>query len=136
MPTALERVGDFSQTRDNNGNLFNLIADAQSGLPCTATNQSGCFQDGGILGKIPTNRLNPASLQLLSRYPLPTQAQAQGSNFNYEQTVPPSVEDLVQQPAIRLDYQLSSKLRVTGKYSVNAHACSRVPASFRASPTR
>ena len=117
VPTALERVGDFSQTRDNNGNLFNLIADAQSGLPCTATNQSGCFQDGGILGKIPQNRLNPASLQLLSRYPLPTQAQAQGSNFNYEQQVPPSVEDLTQQPAIRLDYQLSSKLRVTGKYS-------------------
>ena len=117
VPTALERVGDFSQTRDNNGNLFNLIADSQSGLPCTATNQAGCFQDGGILGKIPTNRLNPASLQLLSRYPLPTQAQAQGSNFNYEQQVPPSVKDLTQQPAIRLDYQLSSKLRVTGKYS-------------------
>ena len=60
VPTALERVGDFSQTRDNNGNLFNLIADAQSGLPCTAANTAGCFQDGGVLGKIPTNRLNPA----------------------------------------------------------------------------
>ncbi len=44
-------------------------------------------------------------------------AQAQGSNFNYEQQVPPSVKDLTQQPAIRLDYQLSAKLRVTGKYS-------------------
>ena len=117
VPTALERVGDFSQTRDNNGALFNTIADTQSGLPCTAADTRGCFQDGGVLGRIPQNRLNPNSLALLSRYPLPTQAQATGSNFNYEQLTPPTVKDLTQQPAIRLDYQLSSKLRVTGKYS-------------------
>ena len=30
VPTALERQGDFSQTRDNNGNLFNLIKDPRS----------------------------------------------------------------------------------------------------------
>ena len=28
LPTALERRGDFSETRDQNGNLFNLIYDA------------------------------------------------------------------------------------------------------------
>ena len=78
---------------------------------------SACFRDGGVLGKIPQNRLNPASLAVLSRYPLPTQAQAAGTGYNYEVLVPPAVEDLEQQPAIRLDYQLSSKLRITGKYS-------------------
>ena len=48
VPTALERAGDFSQTLDNNGNLFNLIRDASTGLPCTAADPRGCFQDGGV----------------------------------------------------------------------------------------
>jgi len=117
VPTALERVGDFSQTRDNNGALFPYIRDTSTGLPCSASDTSGCFRDGGVLGRIPQNRLNPASLALLSRYPMPTQEQAVSTTYNYEQLTPPSVEDLVQQPAVRLDYQLSSKLRLTGKYS-------------------
>ena len=117
LPTALERVGDFSQTLDNNGNPFPYIRDYTTGAPCSASNTSGCFQDGGVLGRIPANRVNPTSLALLSRYPLPNRAQTPGSNYNYEQLTPPSVEDLQQQPAIRVDYQLSSKLRVIGKYS-------------------
>ena len=60
VPTALERAGDFSQTRDNNGALFNLIKDPNSSSPCTAANTAGCFQDGGVLGRIPANRLYPA----------------------------------------------------------------------------
>src|SRR5205814_3042879 len=47
LPTELERQGDFSQTRDNNGALLNLIRDASTGLPCTAADTRGCFQDGG-----------------------------------------------------------------------------------------
>ena len=39
-----------------------------------------------------------------------------GSNYNYE-IPPPQVENLTQQPAIRIDYQLSSKLRRNWKYS-------------------
>ena len=53
VPTALERAGDFSQTRDNTGALFNLIKDPNSTLPCTAANTAGCFQAGGVLGRIP-----------------------------------------------------------------------------------
>ena len=53
---------------------------------------------------------------LLQRYPAANVAQAVGTNYNY-QINPPAVENLEQQPAIRIDYQLSSKLRVTGKYS-------------------
>ena len=33
FPTALERAGDFSQSRDNNGNIFNLIRNASTNLP-------------------------------------------------------------------------------------------------------
>jgi hypothetical protein len=116
VPTALERAGDFSQTLDQNGALFNLIRDHQTGQPCTATNTAGCFRDGGVLGRIPANRLYSTGVAILNRYPLPNIEQASGTNFNY-QINPPAVKDLQQQPAIRLDYQLSSKLRVTGKYS-------------------
>ena len=116
LPTELERRGDFSQTRDNNGALFNLIRDHSTGLPCTATNTSGCFQDGGVLGRIPQNRLYTPGLAVLNRYPTPNIAQAANTNWNYE--IPaPQVEDLVQQPAVRIDYQLTSNLRFSGKYS-------------------
>lgn len=118
VPTALERAGDFSQTLDNNGALINnLIRDSQSASGvCSATNTTGCFQDGGVLGRIPQGRLDPVGLALLARYPLPNIAQATGTNYNY-QIAPPSVKQLVQQPALRMDYQLSQKLRVTGRYS-------------------
>ena len=116
VPTALERAGDFSQTRDNTGALFNLIKDPNSTLPCAAANTAGCFQAGGVLGRIPADRLYPTGLALLSRYPLPNVTQGPGQNYNYE-VAAPTTENLTQQPAIRLDYQLSSKLRFTGKYS-------------------
>jgi hypothetical protein len=116
VPTALERAGDFSQTRDNTGALFNLIKDPNSTLPCVAGNTAGCFQAGGVVGRIPSDRLYPIGTALLSRYPLPNVTQGPGQNYNYE-VAAPTTENLTQQPAVRLDYQLSSKLRFTGKYS-------------------
>jgi hypothetical protein len=122
VPTALERAGDFSQTLNTNnqgqstGALNPFIRDANTNLPCGAANTSGCFQDGGVVGRIPANRLYQPGLALLSRYPLPNVAQALNQTYNYE-VQPPAVENLTHQPAVRIDYQLSSKLRVTGKYS-------------------
>jgi hypothetical protein len=116
VPTALERAGDFSQTLDQNGAPFPYIRDVSTGLACSATNTAGCFQDGGVLGRIPQNRLYQVGVNLLNRYPLPNVAQAAGSNFNLE--IPrPRDKNLLQQPAVRLDYQLSPALRFTGKYS-------------------
>jgi hypothetical protein len=116
VPTAAERNGDFSETRDNNGALFNLIKDPTSTLPCTAANTAGCFQAGGVLGRIPADRLYAAGTGLLNRYPMPNVTQLAGMNYNYE-VAAPTVDNLTQQPTIRVDYQMSSKLRFTGKYS-------------------
>lgn len=116
VPTALERAGDFSQTLDNNGALFNLIHNPASTLPCTTADTSGCFADGGVLGRIPASSLYGTGLALLNRYPLPNLTQAANSNYNL-QIAPPKVKQTVQQPAVRVDYQLSSKIRVTGKYA-------------------
>ncbi len=116
VPTALERAGDFSQTLDQNGAPFPYIRDFTLNAACSATNQAGCYADGGVLGRIPQSRLYGPGLAVLARYPQPNVQQTAGTNYNYE-VDPPGIEQLTQQPAIRLDYQLSSKLRITGKYS-------------------
>jgi outer membrane receptor protein involved in Fe transport len=113
VPTELERAGDFSQSLDNNGALFNLIRDASTGLPCTAADTRGCFRDGGVLGRIPANRLYQNGLNILKLWPA---ANASGVGYNYEVT-PPIDERTTHQPTVRLDYQPSSRLRVTGKYT-------------------
>jgi carboxypeptidase family protein len=115
MPTALERQGDFSQTYDNNGNLFPFIRDPQLGGTCSATNQSGCFRDGGVLGKIPANRLEQIGINLLNLYPLPN-IDGTGLAYNFELTRP-TEKALAMQPAIRIDYQPKQSLRATVKYS-------------------
>src|SRR5688572_1376964 len=119
VPTQLERQGDFSQSLDNQGVLFNLIRDASSGRPCTSANTSGCFQDGGVLGRIPQNRLYRPGLMALSYQnllPMPNHTQLPGESYNLEVTQPIN-KTLTTQPAVRLDYHFSEALRFTGKYA-------------------
>ena len=113
VPTLLERQGDFSQTRDQNGVLFNLIRDASTGLPCAATDTRGCFQSGGVVGRIPQNRVYQLGLNILKTYPEPN---VDGLTYNLE-TVAPTDTRVVQQPLVRIDWQASSKLRLFGKYT-------------------
>jgi hypothetical protein len=114
VPTALERRGDFSQSTDNNGNRINLIRDYRTGLPCTSADTRGCFQDGGVLGRIPQDRLYAPGLAVLNNlWPMPN---ADGLNYNLE-IARPADANLIQQPAIRLDYQPTTSWRFTGKYS-------------------
>ena len=121
FPTAAERAGDFSASTNNNGAIYNLIRDATTGLACTGANTSGCFQDGGVVGKIPANRLYPIGLNILKMYPMPNCPDActnltATSSFNYQTTVP-VISYLNNQPAIRVDYQPTSALRATFKYA-------------------
>jgi|RhiMethySRZTD1v2_1073278.scaffolds.fasta_scaffold00767_13 carboxypeptidase family protein len=115
MPTALERAGDFSQTRDNLGNLFPYIKDPLSPNPCSAANTSGCFQDGGVLGRIPANRLYQPGLAILKWWPLPNLPDVAGQAYNFEAT-DPSIHLLGYQPLIRIDYQPTPKLRGNFKF--------------------
>jgi hypothetical protein len=125
LPTALERRGDFSQTRDNNGNLFNLIRDYTTGLPCTASDTRGCFQDGGVLGRIPQDRLySPGAAILNNLWPLPNVEQGSGMNYNYEIRTPVT-KSLTYQPAVRIDYQPITPLRLTGRFSGQNSAAGR-----------
>ena len=111
VPTALERGGDFSKTVDNSGNPFPYIRDYTTNLPCSAANTAGCFQDAGVLGKIPPSRLYPLGVNLLKIYPQPN---VTGVGFNYSTEAPssqPQIQDLV-----RMDYNITNSWRLSGRY--------------------
>jgi hypothetical protein len=112
VPTELERRGDFSQSVDSSGNPFPYIRDYTTGLPCSASDTRGCFQDGGVIGRIPQSRLYAPGINALNIFPLPNFTA--GSGVNYTSQVPsdrPRREDL-----IRLDFQPTDKWRFTGRY--------------------
>jgi hypothetical protein len=116
VPTALERAGDFSQTTDNLGNPFPFIKDPLIAGTCNATSQVACFRDGGVLGKIPANRLYQSGLNILKWWPLPNiQNVPAGQAYNYEVT-DPSINLLGYQPVIRIDYQPLQSLRGSFKF--------------------
>jgi hypothetical protein len=116
FPTALERAGDFSQTTDNNGNPYPYIRDTSTGLPCSSSDTRGCFQDGGVIGRIPANRLYQTGINILKSYPTPNLTSAPGQPYNYEITRP-NQSLLAYQPAVRIDYQPSPRLRASVKYT-------------------
>ena len=75
VPTELQRLGDFSQTKDAKGATILLLDPFASGS-CTATVKTACFP-GNI---IPASRIDPVAQKLLAYYPRPTFA-GQGNNL-------------------------------------------------------
>ena len=117
MPTALERQGDFSQSTDNNGNLYPYIRDPLLAGACSAASQAACFAAGGVLGRIPADRLYATGLNILKTWPLPKIDDVPpGQAYNFELTRP-SESALGWQPAVKIDYQPTSSLRASVKYS-------------------
>ncbi|HUI56563.1 MAG TPA: carboxypeptidase-like regulatory domain-containing protein [Bryobacteraceae bacterium] len=116
FPTALERQGDFSQTVDNNGNPYPYIKDPLSSSPCSASNTSGCFADGGVLGRIPANRQYALGLKWLSLFPMPNMTQT-NLPYNYTGTLAPQ-NIMSQEPVMKIDYEPFQKLRISGKLTL------------------
>lgn len=111
VPTTLERTGDFSKSVDQSGNPFPYIRDYTTNQPCNATTIAGCFADGGVLGKIPASRLYGTGLNILKLYPTPNTT---GVGFNYiteQASSQPQIQDL-----LRMDYNLTSSWRLSGRY--------------------
>jgi hypothetical protein len=103
VPTLLERQGNFSQSLDQNGAPIPQLLDPLTRQPVP----------GNVF---PAGSLYQTGLALLNRYPNPTLEQRPGTNYNYE-IQPPKVDNLTQQPAVRVDYQVTSNLRFNFKYS-------------------
>ena len=77
VPTARMRNGDFSELLPGGPNfvpqlgLQRFIRDPLKTGNCNATDQSACFSDGGVINKIPANRLSPNGLALMRALPDP-----------------------------------------------------------------
>ena len=104
MPSALERNGDFSQTRNNAG-VLRFIRNPFSGLPCNVnTGGPGCFP-GNV---IPQDMIHPMGRQILNLFPLPDPALVgnpitQG-NYNYQ--FAGDTEKLRRDNVVRLDWNV------------------------------
>jgi hypothetical protein len=115
VPSELERAGDFSRSLDRDGNPYPYIRDWTTGLPCTPSDTRGCFQDGGVLGRIPPSRLYAPGLAVLKMYPLPN-ASGTGYNFQSQESADyPRREDM-----IRVDWEASDSLRIFARFVHNS----------------
>jgi hypothetical protein len=123
VPTALERTGDFSKSVDNNGNPF-TIKDPTTGNPFP----------GNV---IPTDRLYAPGVALLKMLPAPNVSNscnvAPGTagcikGYDYQSQISdqyPRREDL-----IRIDYNLTSRMRLFGHFINNNNTYSSYYGSF------
>jgi hypothetical protein len=123
VPTDLERTGDFSKSVDQNGNPF-VIKDYTTGAPF----------DGN---KIPLKSLYAPGIALLNLLPKPNVPNACSQTpgvagcikgYNYTSQLSdqyPRREDL-----LRMDYNLSSRVRVFGTYLYNNNTYDSVYGAF------
>ncbi|MGH9833666.1 MAG: TonB-dependent receptor, partial [Blastocatellia bacterium] len=90
VATAKMRLGDFSELADPNNPLrvVRFIKDPLLTGNCNATDQTACFKDGGIINKIPANRLSSNGLALLRSQPEPIPGFFTSSGQNFFQSRP------------------------------------------------
>ena len=108
VPTAAERVGNFSNYTNSAGQLIKIY-DPLS----TVENANGTFTRTPFPGNvIPTSELNPVGLNVASIYPLP---QTSGSFNNFVSSANQVIND--NGGNTRLDYRLSEKDSMFFRYS-------------------
>lgn len=106
-PTALERQGDFSQSRQNNGSLI-TITDPNTGSPFP----------GNI---IPTNRIDKTGQAMLNYFPLPNFVATDASQANIvNYTEAASAAHPRRNDVLRVDTYVTSKLTGYVRY-INDH---------------
>lgn len=117
VPTALERQGDFSQSVDKSGNTMKYIRDPNAtSRTCNASDTSGCFQDGGVIGKIPAGSQYAPGIALLNIFPAPNVTNPSAySGRNYRSQVSSGIPR--HERLIRLDSNLSRSWRAFGSYT-------------------
>jgi len=105
-PSALERAGDFSQSRQNNGSLI-VVNDPTTGAPFP----------GNV---IPANRIDPTGLAMLNYFPLPNfvGAGSQANIVNYVEAA--SASHPRRNDVLRVDPYISPKMNAYFRY-INDH---------------
>jgi hypothetical protein len=131
VPTALERMGDFSQTLNTNGTL-NTIYDPTTTVSEPANSTYSC-PDGktypaakagfyrcpayynGRYNVLNPSALNQTAQSLLTMYPLPNQAGVSGSDENNYFSAAPD-QHHGYSTDIRIDHKFSDKHSIFGHY--------------------
>jgi hypothetical protein len=137
FPTELERTGNFSKSisvvSSENFMTWPYIKDPLVNGNCQAGSTAACFQDGGVLGKIPASRLYQPGVNILNWYPKPNmttdQEVAAAVNYNYR-TVSPDISIIGWQPVIRLDFHPMTKLQVSFNFKEYQQPNDVVPGSL------
>jgi hypothetical protein len=110
VPTLEQRNGDFSKTLQANGQpitIYDPLTTTCVGNTCTRT----AFANNII----PANRIDPVAKKLLDYFPLPNQAGNTQGFFNFFNS-PNARTDEYDQFATRLDYNLSEKHKLSGRW--------------------
>ncbi len=116
LPTARERMGDFSQSFNSRGEQI-VIYDPLTTRP--NPDGSGFIRDPFPGNVIPQDRLNPVALAMMANMPLPTD----GRSFNGQARL----EDGPQrQETLKIDYRWGDRLTTTGMYG---HQYTKEPGS-------
>src|SRR5262245_57725236 len=113
VPTALERAGDFSQTRDVNGNLIVIYDPRTTRLdPAAPAGTIRYIRDPFPGNRISSELLNPVALNILKLYPLPNQPGQGLSSTNNYFSAAPNVLD-IDRVDLRVDHNPNDSHRVT-----------------------
>lgn len=116
VPTALERQGDFSQTRDTNGNLI-VIYDPRTTMldPTAPAGTTRYIRTPFSKNVIPSQYFNAVGLNLLKNYPLPNQpGQGASSVNNYFSNAPTTATQNTVN--IRIDHRLNQAHSIFGRW--------------------
>ena len=116
VPTALQRTGDFSQTYQSNGTLWQIY-NPFSTRP-DPSNPGHYIRDPFSQNKIPSNLLNSVAMNIANYWPLPN-SQGVGpedvNNYNSKNTnVVPKNDG-----SLRIDQSLTDTMKLFGRFSFN-----------------
>ena len=112
VPTALQRQGDFSQTRNAAGQVMTIYNPFD-----TFVNAQGNIERRPFPGNvIPLNMLDPIALSALAYFPLPNTPSTSITETNnwFGQGISQSVN---RQMSIKMDHNFSERSRLNGRYS-------------------
>ncbi len=111
VPTAAERAGDFSTPGSTNTASVLTIYDPLTSTNCTSSATSCRTAFTG--NTIPANRIDQTAQALLSYFPTPNQTNNPNGNFAESYSIGGDVNQYNE----RIDYNLSAKQRIFGRYT-------------------
>lgn len=126
VPTAQNRLGDFSGFTDTSGNLIKIydplttrLNPAYDSTKPVSTSNPQFLRDLFSGNMIPSSRINAVSANVASVFPLPN---GSGNFNNYTSSIPRSVDD--DGFNVRVDHQISDKDNFFARYSYETYRLS------------